>query len=211
MKTRTTTAVGALLALSVAAPLADAKKPDRDGAPAAPDACGYGEPSLLFAPWNDRKHYVITQNGSLEQGDAGWTLGDGAAVVDGNEPFFVNDPADHQSLSLPAGSSATSPATCVAAHQPVFRFFARTSGGDDARLKVEVLYLDGKGKKRSRRAGKLRGGEEWRPTKKLAVALGRAKKGRGRITTANIAFRFTPVGEGDWQIDDLSLDPRARR
>jgi hypothetical protein len=43
------------------------------------------------------------------------------------------------------------------------------------------------------------------------VALGRAKKGRGRITTANIAFRFTPVGEGDWQIDDLSLDPRARR
>jgi hypothetical protein len=28
--------------------------------------------------------------------------------------------------------------------------------------------------------------------------------------SSSIAFRFTPVGAGDWQVDDLLLDPRAR-
>jgi hypothetical protein len=176
---------------------------------AKPDPCGYS-PSKVFAQWNDNKSYVLTQNGGFEAGDSGWTLAGGAAVGEGNETFALGGTADHQSLSLPAGSSATSPANCVAQHTGTFRAFARTDSTDKkARLLVEVVYLDGKGKAHSRVAGKLRAGEEWQPTKKLSVALGRAK-GKGRMKMAHVAFRFTPVGEGTWQLDDVYLDPRAR-
>jgi hypothetical protein len=199
------------LALALSASAASAKPSEHPAHPehhAAADACGY-TPSKVFAAWHDNKSYVLTENGGLEAGDTGWTLADGAAVAEGNETFAVGGAADHQSLSLPAGSSATTPANCVARHDGTFRAFARTDGGKDARLKVEVLYLDGKGKKRSRVAGKLRAGDEWQPTKKLAVALGRAK-GHGKMTVAHVAFRFTPVGDGAWQLDDVYLDPRAR-
>ena len=133
-----------------------------------------------------------------------------AAVVEGNEPFFVNAADDHQSLALPAGSTATSPTTCIASGQPIFRFVARTSGDQHSRLKVEILYTSKKGRKRSAVAGKLRAGDAWAPTKRLATRLGRAKT-HGRLKTATVAFRFTPIGPGDWQIDDLHLDPRSRR
>jgi hypothetical protein len=162
----------------------------------------------VFAPWFDRSLYVLTQNGGLEQGDAGWTLSNGAAVTEGNDPFFLNDAADHQSLSLPAGSSATSPATCFSAGSPTFRFVSRTSGRLTA-LKVEVLYTSPNGHKLTRTAGLIFGGDTWRPSKRLALAIGRAK-GRGRLVSGTIAFRFTPLGAGDWQVDDLFLDPRAR-
>jgi hypothetical protein len=214
---RTSTTLGALLLVAVAAPVANGAKPDRaTNDHAGPQAdqpaaatCDYPAPRQVFSMWRDRKFYVLTENGGLEQGDAGWTLADGAATVEGNEPFLVNDAADHQSLSLPAGSSATSPATCFSAQNSTFRFVARTDGTRKSRLKVEVLYTNGNGKNSSRVAGKLRGGDEWKPTKKLALAIGRAK-GHGKLTTGVVAFRFTPVGAGNWQIDDLHLDPRAR-
>jgi hypothetical protein len=231
---RTTAALGALLTLCVAAPVASASRPDGAGGPgdhaapaatehshggtdggsapatpAPPATCDYPAPRRVFAPWHDRKSYVLTENGGLEQGDAGWTLADGAAAVEGNEPFLVNDAADHQSLSLPAGSSATSPATCFASQNSAFRLVARTSGDRSSRLRVEVLYTKGNGHHASRVAGRLRGRDEWRPTKRLSLAIGRAK-GHGRLTTGTVAFRFTPIGAGDWQIDDLHLDPRAR-
>jgi hypothetical protein len=203
-------ALGLALALSAStASASSAEHPAHPEHPVKADACGY-TPTNVFAAWHDNKPYVLTDNGGFEAGDAGWTLADGAAVAEGNETFAVGGAADHQSLTLPAGSSATSPANCVSRHDGTFRAFARTdSTNEKARLKVEVLYLDGKGKKKSRVAGKLRAGDEWQPTKRLAVALGRAK-GHGKMTVAHVAFRFTPVGEGTWQLDDVYLDPRAR-
>ena len=185
----------------------DASPQPPASAPAAP--CNQPALRTVFAPWHDNRSYVLTENGGLEQGDAGWTLADGAAVVEGNDPFQLNDAADHQSLSLPAGSSASSPATCFGAGSPTFRFVARTTGDRSARLKVEVLYTNPNGNKVTRTAGKIRGGDTWRPSKRLALAIGRAK-GRGRLVSGTVAFRFTPVGAGDWQVDDLFLDPRAR-
>lgn len=205
-------ALGLALALSstaASASSADHPAPAHPDHPVKADACGY-TPTKIFAPWHDNKSYVLTANGGLEQGDTGWTLAGGAAVVEGNETFDVGGAADHQSLSLPAGSSATTPPNCVSQHDGIFRAFARTDSTDaSARLNVEVVYLDGKGKKKSRVAGKLRAGQEWQPTKRLAVALGRAK-GHGKMAVAHVAFRFTPEGEGTWQIDDVYLDPRAR-
>jgi hypothetical protein len=184
--------------------------PSGDAAPQAPaNPCNNPAASQVFLPWRDRMSYVLIANGGFEQADPAWTLADGASVVEGNEPSFLNDAADHQSLSLPAGSSATSPATCFAAQSPTFRFFARTSGDRHARLNVEVLYTNQNGRKVARSAGRVRGGDTWRPSKRLSLAIGRGK-GRGRLVSSSVAFRFTPVGADDWQIDDVYLDPRAR-
>ena len=202
---RLTAPLGALVALSLVSTAADAKKPVTAG-----DPCGYGAAKQAFLSWGDHKNYVLTPNGGFETADPAWTLADGAAIGEGNDPFFLSAATDHQSLALPAGSSATSPTTCVASGQPVFRFVARTSGDKHARLRVEIMYTTAKGKHRSAVVGKLRAGDEWAPTKKLAVRLGRVKS-HGKLKTANVSFRFTPVGPGDWQIDDLHLDPRARR
>jgi hypothetical protein len=233
---RSTAALGALAALCLAAPAAEAARPAdhpplppqanehaahndapvvQSDAPAdapapAADTCTNPAAAPVFAAWYDVSNYVPVPNGGFEQGDAGWTLAGGAAVVEGNDPFFLGDAADHQSLTLPAGSSATSPSACFTLHSPTFRFVARTSGDRHARLKVEVLYTDRNGRPASRAAGRIRAGDAWRPSKRLSLAIGRAK-GRGQLVSSTVAFRFTPLGSGDWQIDDLYLDPRARQ
>jgi hypothetical protein len=206
---RRTAALAAFAAMLVAAPAADATKPAKEGgAPAAPttaETCAYTGASV-FAPWNDTRLYTLIQDGGFENGADGWTLGAGAAVAEGNETFQVGGPADHQSLALPAGSSATSPALCVEKHANVFRLFARTDGSRTSRLRVDVLYANGRRAKRAL----IRSGETWAPSRKLGVVLGRAK-GKGKLTTANVSLRFTPVGKpANWQIDDVYLDPRLR-
>jgi hypothetical protein len=204
---RSTAPLGALLALSLAAGTADASAPRT-----ATDPCGYGPPSQVFLGSNDHKSYVLTPNGGFESADPAWTLAGAAAVVEGNDTLMLGAATDHQSLSLPAGSSATSPVTCIASGQPTFRFAARATGVDKhSRLEVEILYTGKKGAKRSAVVGKLHaGGEDWAPSKKMATRLGRIRT-HGKLKTANVTFRFTPVGAGDWQVDDLYLDPRARR
>jgi hypothetical protein len=203
---RSIAAVAALVAASAAAvPAADAKKP------VDPNPCGY-TPTQAFAPWQDNRGYVLTPDGGFENGGAGWTLENSAAVGEGDETAQVGGAADHQSLTLPAGSSATSPAICVTKHTGVFRFFART-GGDPkkSQLEVEVLYTGKHGKPRSLRVGKLRAGDTWAPTRKLPIVLGQAK-GKGKLQKATVQLRFTPIGQpADWQIDDVYLDPRLRR
>src|SRR3954447_6413953 len=67
---------------------ADHPAPAHPAHPAKADPCGY-TPSKVFAPWHDNKPYLPTENGGFEQADSGWTLADGAAVVEGNESFAV--------------------------------------------------------------------------------------------------------------------------
>src|SRR3954451_22077002 len=91
------------LALTLTTSVASAQAPDHPTPPTHPvkaDPCGY-TPAKVFAPWHDNKGYVLSENGGFEQGDAGWTLAGGAAVVEGNETFAVGGAGDHQALALP--------------------------------------------------------------------------------------------------------------
>ena len=211
------TALAALAAIgAVAAPAAGAATSNSD--------CGNPAGSKVFSQFNDPHNYFLAPDGGFENGGDGWALNDGATVVDGNESFGLNSADDAKSLTLPAGSSATSPSVCVTRHHPLFRLVAtrtvapaakRGDGGRAThapapRLKVEVIYLNGKGHKKTRTAAKLRAGDEWAPTKKIAIATGRAT-GRGKHKTGDVKFRFTPIGAADWQIDDVFVDPHARR
>jgi hypothetical protein len=208
MSFRSTAALAALSALTVLAPAAQASILDPIIAPIVDpilspgeDACGYVG-SQVFVPWHDNLAYVLTPDGGFEGGATGWTLAGASAAAEGNETFQVGGVTDHRALALPKGSSATSPPICVAKHDGIFRLFTK-SAGDNARLKVEVFYANGRRGKTS----VLTAHDVWAPTRKLAVAIGRTKK--GKESTATIGFRFTPLS-GSWQIDDVYLDPRLR-
>ncbi len=165
-------------------------------------ACSYTDTQQVFSPWGDQRDYQLTPDGGLESGGAGWSL-DGAAVVSGNESFYVNAAGDDNSLSLPAGSVATSPSICVGRDTPAFRLFARNTG-DASRLRVTVLYnLPGPIDPKIGRT--IRAGEDWSPTRALSTVPGLAE------LAGSMKVQFQPLDDnGNWQVDDLYIDPFAR-
>lgn len=173
-------------------------------------ACG-SEPLVQpFVPWLDTADYVMAPNGGLESGSTGWTLTGKAAVVRGNESFSVNNKKDSYSLSLPAGSSATTRAQCITLSFPTMRFFARNTGDVTSYLKVEALYEDTAGTVKSIAIGSVKTGSAWAPTSAIAIIANLSATWQSG--QAPVAFRFTPQGTGGkWQIDDIYVDPFRMR
>jgi hypothetical protein len=163
-----------------------------------------------LAGLGDLADYALAPGGNFESGAAGWLLTGGAAAVAGNETVYVGAPTDRSSLALPSGSTATSSPMCIDSTYPSFRIFARNTGSPKSTLKVEVLYMDGKGKIVGSGSGTIAGTTAtWQLSNVLnigvtfntAVAAG----------AAPVAFRFAPSGGGgNWQIDDVYVDPYAR-
>jgi hypothetical protein len=100
--------------------------------------------STPFKPWGDSKSYVLAPGGDFETGAAGWTLNGGARVVTGNESFAVGGTGQTHSLSLPAGSSATSPPMCIGLFSGGMRLFTSNTGRPNSRLRVQVIYDAGR-------------------------------------------------------------------
>jgi hypothetical protein len=167
---------------------------------ASAQACSYEKGEAVFSPWGDQRAYVLAPDGGFAAGGAGWSLEDGAAVVAGNETSYLNSASDSQSLALPEGSSAMSPTLCVGHDTPFLRAMVR-SNGKGARLRVEMIYAD-RGLVRTGTVGGER--PEWGPTHPLSTGLGRAT-----AADESVQIRLTPVS-GDWQLDDLYIDPFAR-
>lgn len=161
--------------------------------------------SQPFLPWGDPSEYTLVPGGSFESGTPSWSLSGGAAVVSGNESYYVGGSSDDQSLSLPAGSSATSVPMCIAADDPDMRFFDRNTGDPGGTLDVAVNFATVFGSTVSLPVGHLTGSGEWAPTLPVpVVANDLALSGQTPVT-----FTFTPSG-GDWQIDDVYVDPNGR-
>ena len=170
-------------------------------------SASYCDPTATqpFAAWGDSASYARLLNGGLEGGTTGWTLSGGARVVSGNEPFFVNgNTADSHSLLLPAGSSAYSGTVCFALGDWHLRFMMKrlsSSGGLHVQVIVPSLLgglltiLDG---------GTVSGSGSWAPSPRTALLLSNVTSLLG---TKAVAFKFTPVNGGSYQIDDVYLDP----
>src|SRR5438067_13310079 len=99
-----------------------------------PGSCGSQQESQIFSRWGDNNNYFLLTGGSFE-GAQSWVRSGGAGSVAGNESFYVHGSADQNSLSLPAGSSATSPAVCTSIYNPTLRLFVRNTGSSTSRLK----------------------------------------------------------------------------
>lgn len=165
--------------------------------------------SQPFLRWLDPNSYTLAPGGSFERGTAQWALAGGAAVTSGNESYHVNGSRDSQSLSLPSGSSATSPSVCVGIDHPTLRLFARNSGSVLSTVEVEVLFEDAAGHVLSAPIGVLTGGAAWQPTLPIAIVANLLPLLPNAETA--VEFRFTPLGlGGGWHIDDVYVDPWRR-
>lgn len=177
---------------------------------ASAQACDYRGAEQVFRPWGDNHFYVLAPDGGFEAGGAGWSLSGGAATVAGNESLFLNDPADSRSLSLPSGSSAVSPPICMSLDTPIFRLLARNTGDPKAGLRVEATYKL-LGLVRTKTVSTVAGSSSWAPSQQMSTVLTLSTV-VGTLIPSAIQIRITPVGSGgNWQVDDLYIDPFARR
>jgi hypothetical protein len=172
------------------------------------DGCPARTTSQVFARWLDFSNYTSVTGGTFEGPLTGWKLTGGAKVVSGNESFNVHGNGETHALSLPGGSSATTPPMCVAVLDPTLRYFAANDGGLLSLLNVQILYYAPGGGVITLPLGLDVGGKNWAPSLPTVVAadlLGLVTGGQSQV-----AFRFTPIGLGaKWRIDDVYLDPRA--
>jgi hypothetical protein len=171
--------------------------------------------SQAFAPWNDFSSYWYAPNGGFEEGSNGWSLAGGAKVVPGNSTIFNHGADERYSLSLPRGSSATSPRMCVSLFSSKMRFFAANSGSSSSKLKVQVIYNGGVGGLLSivtkllkiSDVGYVTAGQDWQPSAPVGMLSGTLP-----LLTQSVQFRFMPAdSRGAWLVDDVYLDPLMHR
>jgi hypothetical protein len=163
--------------------------------------CNSSALSQPFAPWGDPSSYELAPGGDFESSDyasSPWTLTGGARLVAGSEPYAATGTLGSSSLSLPAGSSAQSAATCVSVAYPTVRFFVGGTGS------VAVSVVDGG---LTIPTGLVVAAGSWMPTPVLITAnpvLGLLSGG-----TAQVSLELTGVS-GSPQVDDVFIDPWTR-
>jgi hypothetical protein len=198
---------GLVAALALAAVPASASA---DGISLGLNGCPAQTIEHPFARWLDGSNYVLAPGGTFEGSLDGWTLKGGAKVVSGSETFAAHGAGEKLALSLPGGSSATTPPICVAVLDPTMRYFAANDGGLLSLLRVDVLYHAPGGGTLTLPLGLNLGGKNWAPS--LPVLVGADLLGVLTGGQATVQFRFSPAGLGaKWRIDDVYVDPFASR
>jgi hypothetical protein len=166
--------------------------------------------SQPFAPWGDQAMYKLAPGGDFEGSLTGWTLAGGAKKVAGSEPFDATGAAGGSAVSIPAGGSVTSAATCVNAAYPSFRFFYKSSGGLLGllpALKVDLVYRDNLLGLVAVPAGVVLPSGKWQPS--LPMLTLSAVAGLVSNGEAPLSVRFTSIA-GTWTVDDVFVDPFQR-
>ena len=124
----------------------------------------------------------------FENGTTGWTLTGGAHVIADNEPWNVGGSGDSRSR-CPAGSSATSPATCINLLSPHIRLFA-TAGRPTATCAWTWCSGASPGtcsaSSTTRRSAPAEY-QGWRPSENVPSLLGLP------ALTSSVQLKFTPV------------------
>jgi hypothetical protein len=199
---RSLLAVGAAAALGLAVTVPAAKA---DVLSLGGSSCNYQQLEQPFAQFGDDADYALVPGGSFESGGPAWTTAGGASLVADNEPWG----AGVQAMSLPSGSSVTSPATCVSLDTPTLRFFANSSGDDDSSaLQVSVLFNNSAGGLSSLPIGAVTPSGAWEPTLPYAIGVNLLSLLGGDYSA--VAFQFTPQGADSWEIDDVYVDPWSK-
>jgi hypothetical protein len=167
---------------------------------AALAACPAQPLASPFSHWGDSNSYFPVPGGSFE-GTTAWTLSN-ASLTAGNEPFYVNDPGDGQSLTIAGGGTATSPYFCVDKTMSSLRFFADESspGGD---LQIAALVQTPNGTV-AVPVGDLADGSTpaWAPTPTIAGDSSQV----GDSLMVALRFSVAPSA-ASWSIDDIYVDP----
>jgi hypothetical protein len=197
-------AISALTVGAVAAPVSQANPLSL-----LPGSCGNQAESQPFAPWGDSNHYTPVPGGTFVAGTP-WAVSGGATVSPDTGTLVVDGVSNTKSLSLPAGSSALSPANCTSIYHPTVRAFVRNTGSSSSKLIVQALYPGLLGGVQTATVGVISGSSNWEPTPALTLLVSNLLSTLSLNQTA-IAFRFIPADStGHWSVDDVYLDPFAR-
>lgn len=86
------------------------------------------------------------------------------------------------------------------------RFFARGEGAGV--LHVDAVVAKRTDKEKSVRLGTISATGSWAPTDILPMLVNEDTAEYGNART--VSLRFTARGSGDWQIDDIYVDPYRR-
>jgi hypothetical protein len=167
--------------------------------------CGNPQISQAFKPYGDPSSYKLV--GDFENGTDGWVLTGGAKVVSGDATGKIGGGGDAKSLVLPAGATATTPPVCVGLNEPSLRFFARKNSGLLSTMSVWVDVQTSLGVWVSLPIGVDLGGG-WHPSLPMLVIANLLPLLPPDQTA--VRFRFAPLLGGQWQVDDVYVDPRAR-
>jgi len=159
-------------------------------------ACNSATLSTPFIPWVDPASYELAPGGDFE--GSSWTLSDGAALSGGSETFAATGTAGASSLSLPAGASAQSPATCVDAAYPTIRFFIAGTGSVAVGVVYDGVYLP---------AGVAVASGGWQPTALMLTSAAVPAALAGGET--QVSLRLTAL-TGSPRVDDVFIDPWNR-
>jgi hypothetical protein len=195
--------VGAILISALCAlvfPLSSAK--------AAEAGCADVPVSNPFSLFGDYADYFLVRKGDFESDTRGWRL-DNAAVVAGNESYYVGSGSDARSLAIQPSGSAVSTHFCIDVRHPHMRFFARQTDGSNGLLSVKARWTDALKLQRESTLGLVSGlgFGSWSPTDLVMLA------GMVELTdpgeTQSVQLVFTPLS-GTWQIDDVYVDPYRR-
>ena len=202
----TRTALGAAAACLAAAALAT---PAQAGiiTKSAAD-CGTPQLTQPFKPWLDFAHYKLVDNGAFEDGTEGWTLTGGARVVNGNATQRVQRLGRHE-VAPAAGRFDGHHAAGL----------RRAQRADPALLRPQeqrtALDADGVGAgpaRAGRRVGDAPGrrrprAAKWHPSLPHLVLANLLPLLPPDMTA--VRFKFAPILGGEWQIDDVYVDPRG--
>ena len=166
-----------------------------------------GATTYPFKAWADSSAYCAFPNLGFESGTTSWTLKGAAPVVAGNEPWHVSGSGTH-ALQLGPGATALSSPLPVNLLDPYMRFFARSVGATGS-LQVQVIFRGLSGNLTGLlNFGTLSPGgyAAWQPTQKMLSALALP------LLTATAQVEFTSQAKsGNWQLDDVYLDPRIAK
>ena len=156
-----------------------------------------------FSAWGDRGSYFLATGGSFEGANT-WALAGGAQIVAENEPFHLNGASDSQSLLLPAGSSATTPAMCLAALSPHMRLVGKASDGGGVHVDVYASSLLGLVKLPV--SANIDLSSSWDASGDVSLLLQNVSA-LTNLGKTSIVFRFSPIGSASVQLDDVYIDP----
>jgi hypothetical protein len=173
----------------------------------SPGSCPAAPVGQTFLPWADTSLYTLISGGDFENGSSGWTLSNGAQINNVNEPFFVGNQTDSNSLYLGDSGSATSDTVCLDPNTPTIRFFVQNNGSHrHSWLNVSVNYTDTSGNPQTMPLAWISGNSTWQPVVPVPVLTNYLSTLTGPL---DVTFTFTPVGcgWGDWSVDDVYLDP----
>lgn len=198
---------GTLAVSALAVPVAQAAAPKP--APVTYASCNYGAYTQIFYPWGDHSYYDAIPTGSFETGDApGWTLTGGASVTTPGNTLVPYTRG--YALSMPVGSSVTTPPICVETGLPYIRMFGYTTTIPTkvtSGLQVQLLYTSTAGKDVTQNLTTINNLKAWAPTPQIKLPSADSIKPDSN-NHLWVQYRFTPLNKTAWSIDDLFVDPK---